>query len=441
MNPLTLIAAVANRVWRSSRIGYTAGCVWLRYKLPRWWDRALRRDLDARDLTRIHERNAEQIFATAVSMRGLLIKMCQVIGTRSDFFPPPYVRTLSKAQDQVPPRDFDEIRAVVEEDFGKPLDAIFAEFEREPVAAASLAQVHAARLSDGTRVAVKIQYPDIDQIVRTDLAATRRICRIYERFDPQPIELLPLLDEMQKHLALELDFGREVQNADRIRELFADDDGVVIPEIYHQLSTKRVITMEFVSGIKVTDIEQLKASGIDPRRVVNGLMSIYNRMILGFGFFQADPHPGNIFIQEGPRFVLMDFGLAKQLPKGFGLGLFELMFSMMTFNEAAMIRAFEELGFGTKTGDKDTYIELARRMIGASDDGTFSGEFTEDMTDELFEAIRENPIVQVPTDFVLVARAFGLLSGIAHTLGHKANVLDSMGPGGSNQRTESAFAN
>ena len=89
MNPLTLIAAVANRVWRSSRIGYTAGCVWLRYKLPRWWDRALRRDLDARDLTRIHERNAEQIFATAVSMRGLLIKMCQVIGTRSDFFPPP----------------------------------------------------------------------------------------------------------------------------------------------------------------------------------------------------------------------------------------------------------------------------------------------------------------------------------------------------------------
>lgn len=437
---MRLLLAVWNRIWRSAQIGYTAACVWLRYKLPRWWDRARGRDPEARDLGAIHERNAEQIFATSVRLRGLLIKMCQVIGTRSDFFPPPYVRTLSKAQDQVPPRSFDEIRTVVEEDFGKPLDAIFADFEPVPVAAASLAQVHAARLLDGTRVAVKIQYPDIDEIVRTDLAATRRICRIYERFDPQPIELLPLLDEMQKHLALELDFRREVENADRIRELFADDASVVIPGIHHELCTRRVITMEFVSGIKVTDIEKLRESDIDPRRVVNGLMAIYNRMILGFGFFQADPHPGNIFIDTGPRFVLMDFGLAKQLPKGFGLGLFELMFSMMTFNEAAMIRAFEELGFGTKTGDKDTYVEIARRMIGASDDGSFAGEFTEEMTDELFEAIRENPIVQVPTDFVLVARAFSLLSGIAHTLGHRANVLDSMGPGGANARAESSFA-
>jgi predicted unusual protein kinase regulating ubiquinone biosynthesis (AarF/ABC1/UbiB family) len=436
---MSLLLAIPNRIWRSGRIGYTAACVWLRYKLPHWWDRACGRDPDARDLTAIHERNAEQIFETSVRLRGLLIKMCQVIGTRSDFFPPPYVRTLSKAQDRVPPREFEEIRVVVEEDFGKPLDAIFSEFAEEPVAAASLAQVHAAKLLDGTPVAVKVQYPDIDRIVRTDLAATRRICRIYERFDPQPIELLPLLDEMQKHLKLELDFEREVENADRIRGLFADDESVVIPEIHHALSTKRVITMQFVSGVKVTDIEGLRASGIDPRRVVNGLMSIYNRMILGFGFFQADPHPGNIFIDTGPRFVLLDFGLAKQLPKGFGMGLFELMFSMMTFNEAAMIRAFEELGFGTKTGDKDTYVGIARRMIGASDDGTFSGEFTEEMTDELFEAIRENPIVEVPTDFVLVARAFSLLSGIAHTLGHRANVLDSMGPGGANARAESAF--
>ncbi|MBW2280589.1 MAG: AarF/ABC1/UbiB kinase family protein [Deltaproteobacteria bacterium] len=440
MSALRWISSPAVRFWRSARIGYTAACVWLRYKGPRWWDRALGRDPDARDLTRVHERNAEQIFETAVHLKGLLIKMCQVIGTRSDFFPPPYVKTLSKAQDQVPPRDFEQIRRVVEEDFGKPLDAVFSEFETTPVAAASLAQVHAAKLLDGQTVAVKVQYPDIDRIVRTDLTAMRRICRIYERFDPQPIELLPLLDEMQKHLELELDFRREVENADRIRGLFANDESVLIPAVHHELSTQRVIVMEFVSGIKVTDTDALQTAGIDARRVVNGLMSVYNRMILGFGFFQADPHPGNIFVQPGPRFVIMDFGLAKQLPKGFGMGLFELMFSMMTFNEAAMIRAFEELGFATKTGAEDTYVELARRMIGASDDGTFSGEFTEEMTDELFEAIRENPIVKVPTDFVLVARAFSLLSGIAHTLGHRANVLDSMGPGGANSRTESAFS-
>jgi len=164
--------------------------------------------------------------------------------------------------------------------------------------------------------------------------------------------------------------------------------------------------------------------------VVNGLIGIYNQMILAHGFFQADPHPGNISVQPGPRFVIMDFGLAKELPKNFGLGIFELMFSMMTFNEAAMIRAFHELGFRTKTGDESTYVEIAARMIGASEDGSFRGEFTEEMTDELFEAIRENPIVEVPIDFVLVSRAFSLLSGIAHTLGHRANVLDTMAPGG-----------
>jgi predicted unusual protein kinase regulating ubiquinone biosynthesis (AarF/ABC1/UbiB family) len=325
----------------------------------------------------------------------------------------------------------------VEEDLQRPLDQIFAEFEPTPVAAASLAQVHRARLRSGETVAVKVQYPDIEHIVQTDLRATRLICRIYERFDRQPLELLPLLDELQAHLRLELDFRREVESAERLRALFRDDPVIVIPAIHHALATRRVIVMEFVGGIKITDREALEAAGIRPRRVVQELLTAYNRMILAYGFFQADPHPGNLFVQPGPRLVLLDFGLSKQLPKGFGMGIFELMFSMMTFNESAMIRAFEELGFQTKTGDKQTYLDIARRMIGASEDGSFRGEFTEEMTDELFESIRQNPIVKVPTDFVLVARAFSLLSGIAHTLGTRANLLDTMGPGGSAARPES----
>ena len=156
-------------------------------------------------------------------------------------------------------------------------------------------------------------------------------------------------------------------------------------------------------------------------------------MILAYGFFHADPHPGNIFVNpdaEGrPVFTLLDFGLAKELPEGFGLGIFELMFSMMTFNESAMLRAFDELGFETRTGDKDTYLTIARRMISRSESGRFQGEFTEEMTDDMFEAIRENPVVKVPTDFVLVTRAFALLSGIAHSLDQRANALDAMSPG------------
>jgi len=423
---------LVDRLYRNARIGWTALCVWLRYKTPQWWDRLHGRDPDARDMSAIHQRNADQIFATAVGMRGMLVKMCQVIGTRSDIFPAPYVRTLSQCHDRLPPRDFETIRRVVEEDFTRPLAAVFEWFAERPVAAASLAQVHRARLVGGEEVAVKVQYPDIDHIIRTDLRASRRVAAVYQRFDSNPMDFLPLLDELQKHLRLELDFRREAASAERVRGFFEDDPTVRVPRIRHDLCTRRVITMEYVQGVKVNDRDGLEAAGVDYSDLMVRLMRIFNRMILAYGFFHADPHPGNILVNRNERgkavFTLLDFGLAKELPEGFGLGIFELMFSMMTFNESAMLRAFRELGFETKTGAEDTLLMVARRMIARSDGGAFQGEFTEDMTDEMFEAIRENPVVKVPTDFVLVARAFALLSGIAHSLGQRANALDAMGP-------------
>jgi predicted unusual protein kinase regulating ubiquinone biosynthesis (AarF/ABC1/UbiB family) len=334
---------------------------------------------------------------------------------------------LKQCHDAVPPKPFAAIREVVERELGKPLSAVFSDFETEPIASASLAQVHRARLHDGRSVAVKVQYPDIEALVRTDLANMRRACQVYERFDPQPMPLLPLLTELTRHLAFELDFEREADSADRVRTLFEQDRSVKVPGIHREWSTRRVLTMELVDGMKVTDLQALQGAGLDPAGVVQDLMRIYTRMILAAGFFQADPHPGNLFVRPDGQIVIMDFGLAKELPDGFGLGLFELMFSMMTLNEAAMVRAFEELGFRTRSGDKSTFIQIARRMMKRSDTGRFEGEFTEEMTDELFEAIRENPVVEVPSDFVLVGRVFSFLSGIAHTLGHRANVLEAMG--------------
>ncbi len=429
---MNIVSRLAERLYRNARIGWTASCVWLRYKTPQWWDKLLRRDPAQRDMTAIHQRNADQIFNAAVSMRGMLVKMCQVVGTRSDIFPPQYVKTLSQCHDRLPQRDFEAIKQVVEEDFGRPFSEVFSEFSPTAIAAASLAQVHKARLVSGRVVAVKVQYPDIDHIIRTDLTASRRVAAIYQRFDSNPMDFLPLLDELQRHLKMELDFRREAQSAERVRSFFTEDPTVRIPEILHEHCTRRVITMEYVEGVKVNDREGLERAGIEYSDLMTRLMRIFNQMILAHGFFHADPHPGNILVNRSPRgkalFTLLDFGLAKELPEGFGLGIFELMFSMMTFNESAMLRAFRELGFETKTGDDATLLMIARRMIARSDTGAFQGEFTEDMTDEMFEAIRENPVVKVPIDFVLVARAFALLSGIAHTLGQRANALDAMGP-------------
>jgi predicted unusual protein kinase regulating ubiquinone biosynthesis (AarF/ABC1/UbiB family) len=421
---------LATRARRSLRVARTAFSLWCLYKLPAAWRRL--RGLPEKKGTQLdatHERAARVVLACALDLRGVIIKTCQAVATRSDQFPPAFVNQLKQLHDAVPAKPFEVVRDVVEGELGKPLGAVFERFDETPLASASLAQVHGARLRDGREVAVKVQYPDIEEIVQVDIRNLRRACRVYERFDPQPLELLPLLDELVSHTALELDFRREAASAERVRRLFAGDDRVRVPEIHGEWSTRRVLVMERVGGMKVTDKAALVAAGLDPADVVQDLMRVWVRMIMAEGFFQADPHPGNLFVTPEGRLVLLDFGLSKELPEGFGLGLFELMFSMMTQNESAMLRAFQELGFVTKTGDPSTFLLITRRMMKRSESGRFEGEFTEEMTDELFDAIRENPVVRVPADFVLVGRALGLLSGIAHTLGSRANVLQAMGGG------------
>jgi predicted unusual protein kinase regulating ubiquinone biosynthesis (AarF/ABC1/UbiB family) len=416
------------RLHRTAIVGRLAARLYLLYKLPEW-GRKLRRLPKATDaeLAPLHARAADAILATALRLRGVIIKLCQAVATRADVFPPEFVERLKECHDAVPPKPFAVVREAVERELGKPLGAVFSEFAEEPLAAASLAQVHAARLLDGTEVAVKVQYPDIEDIVRTDLRNMERACRVYEWVDPQPLELLPLLRELTTHVGFELDMEREARSADRVREMFADDPHVIVPRIHHELSTKRLLVMERVRGIKITEKAALEAAGVDPADVVQDLMRAYVQMVLAAGFFQADPHPGNLMVTPSRELILLDFGLSKELPEGYGLGLFELMFSMMTLNESAMVRAFQELGFETKTGDTNTFLLIARRMLSRSETGAFEGEFTEEMTDELFEAIRADPVVRVPSDFVLVGRVFAFLSGIAHTLGHRANVLAAMG--------------
>src|SRR5690348_2158215 len=180
---------LAERAYRTGRTAIVAARVYGSYKIPRMLDKRRGIDPDKRDLSSTHERNAWMIYRNAITLRGLMIKLAQVIGTRSDVFPPQYVKILSQCHDAVPPRSWEAISPVLEEELGRGVDEVFAEFERTPVASASLAQVHRARLKTGEQVAVKIQYPDIEDVVRTDLANTERLCAIYERFDPQPMEL------------------------------------------------------------------------------------------------------------------------------------------------------------------------------------------------------------------------------------------------------------
>lgn len=385
---------------------------------------------------RHHRRSASLAYTTAVTLQGLLIKSCQFLGTRADILPPQYIEVLSQLHDRVPPRPAAEIIAVLESELGRPHRQLFAEFDETPLASASLAQVHRARLHDGRDVAVKVQYPEIARLVDIDLANLGFFIGVLARLE-RNFDLRLILREVSKYVRLELDFEHEADNAERIRANLSQRGDVVVPRVLRELSTKSVLVMEYVDGVKVTDVDGLAAAGIDKQDVARLLSEVFCQQILVDGFFHADPHPGNIFVQPGPRLVLLDFGLAKDFPPGLALGVAQLTGAIIAQDKRAIADAFASLGFRTKSGDSESLMVLGEAFLGQAlrqGKAYADKELMETFNDELAAALRANPIVEAPTDLLLVVRVMGLLSGIGKQLDSRVDpmsvILPFLGGGG-----------
>jgi ubiquinone biosynthesis protein len=379
---------------------------------------------------RQHRRAAELVYQTATQLEGMLIKACQFIGTRADVLPDEYVEVLSRLHDRVPPRPFAEMAAVVERELGQPLADVFADFTRKPLASASLAQVHRARLHDGREVAVKIQYPDIARLVAIDLANLTFFVNLLARIE-RTFDLRLIIREASKYVPLELDFEHEAGNAERIRANLSHRTDVIVPQILRAYSTKKVLVMEYLPGIKITDVKALAAAAIDTQAVARILTEIYCQQILVDGFFHADPHPGNILVQPGPRLVLLDFGLAKDFPPGFQLGVAQLTAAILMRDVPRMVAAFEALGFRTRNGNSDSLVALGDAFLGdAAREGKAYAdpEMLERLNRDLARALRANPIVEAPSDLLLVVRVMGLLSGIGKQLDSRVDPMALMLP-------------
>ncbi len=426
------------RVYRARRIGTTFGRVYLGIKAnqlveARW------RPADMRERwSRFNRRSAESIYDAAVELRGLILKGCQFLGSRSDVLPREYVDVLSRLQDRVPPKPFPVVRRTVEAELGRPIGAVFEEFAEHPIASASLAQVHAARLHGGERVAVKVQYPEVAALVRSDLANLRLLFRAIGVIE-RNVDLMPLIDELAAHIPRELDFVSEADNAERSAEQLAHRGDVRIPRIHRELTTRRVLVMEFVDGIKITDVPALQESGIDVQRVVQTLVEVYCEQVLVHGFFHADPHPGNLLVEPGSgRLVMLDFGLAKELPAGFRDAVVRVAVALVKDDAAGLAAALYDMGFETRSGARDALAPAARFFL------DFAARFREQpfanprmfeqLGDEMPEMIRANPIVRVPSHIVLIGRVLGLLSGVSRTLGSRADLLRTLLPYALGQR-------
>jgi len=375
---------------------------------------------------RHHRRSAGRAYRTATRLQGLLIKACQFLGTRADILPEEYITVLSQLHDRVPPRPYAEVAQVIERELRRPLHDLFLHFDPRPLASASLAQVHRARLHDGREVAVKVQYPEIPELVAIDIANLTFLINLLARIE-RNFDLRLIIREVSKYVRLELDFEHEAQNAGRIRANLLHRQDVFVPEVLPEYSTKKVLVMEYAPGTKVTDVAGLEAAGIDKQEVARILSEIFCHQILVDGFFHADPHPGNILVQPGPRIVLLDFGLAKDFPPGFALGVAQLTGAIVRQDHAGVVEAFKTLGFRTRNGSGDSLIALGDAFLGQAvrkGKAYADQELIDQFNNDLPQVLRANPIVEAPSDLLLVVRVMGLLSGIGKQLDSQ---VDPMG--------------
>ena len=339
--------------WRFIRAYTTTFQVIFSYLWLFWTAKLLGKAYRDQNIKAYHRANARRVYATILQLQGLFIKVGQLLSIMANFLPEEFRSELEGLQDQVPPRPFDEIAPRVEEELGAPVDELFAEFHREPIASASLGQVHEAKTKDGRRVVMKVQHKDIDEIVRLDLKTIRRIMAIVQWFVPVQ-GLDAYYHQIKELLKQELDFKGEADNIERIAKNFEKDARVHFPVPVRELSTTRVLTTTFVEGKKLTDLAGLDAMGIDKKELASRLVRVYCQMIFVDGVYHADPHPGNILVDERGDLVLLDFGAVAELSPQMREGIPEFLEGVIRRDTDRLIRALRKMGFLSRTSDEAT---------------------------------------------------------------------------------------
>jgi predicted unusual protein kinase regulating ubiquinone biosynthesis (AarF/ABC1/UbiB family) len=368
-----------------------------------------------------HRRGATRVLDTAEALGGVLIKAGQFASTRPDLLGSAYTETLTSLQDRVPPQPSSMIREAVARELGRPIGDIFSSFDPEPVAAASIAQVHRARLRDGREVAVKVQYPGISGLIDADLDALETIFDAVAGLEPD-IRLRPISDYLRWTLPLELDFIREAEAIGALREALADRDDVIVPDVIEGLTTERLLVMRFMEGVKVTDVEGLKMAGSEPREVAELLNDVYAEQLFAHGVLHADPHPGNLLVRsEGgrPRLVLLDHGLTLGLDADFVSAIGRLAHALEAGDLAGISASLGEAGL--PVGD-DTDFESLLAIV-----GVMLGGHGQDAVPEGFALGLGTSLGDIPPKLLLVGRAIGLLDGITRQLDPDLDALEIVG--------------
>jgi ubiquinone biosynthesis protein len=372
---------------------------------------------------------AERVRMVVEELGPTFIKLGQILSTRGDLLPADLISELEKLQDTVPPTDFALIQAQVEKELLKPLDQVFPTFDPMPVASASLGQVHFATLPGGGEVAVKVFRPGIDKLIETDLDILLELAALAEKRTEwgEYYGILSLAQEFADTLRTEQNYEQEGHNIDRYRQMFADEGYVHVPKIYWETTTRRVLTMERIQGIKITNVDALDAAGLDRSEVARRNIAILLQAVLHEGFFHADPHAGNFMVLPNETIAMMDFGIMGQLDQLQRLGLVNLFVGLFRQDTDRVVEALSDLGIATKAADRRNLSRdldrLRLRYYGLDLEKIRARSFLEDLMG-LFFANR----LKMPSDLVLVFKAIAMLEGISLQLDPDMNVFSEVEP-------------
>jgi len=424
--------------WLTVRI--LAGYVWLRL-----WKPVLGPSLYNARLIERHRRSSKRVVNAILELKGLFIKVGQLISILTNFLPPEFRAELEQLQDSVPARPLDEVTARIRKEFGKPPEELFASFDPNPIASASLAQVHEAVLLDGRRVAVKVQHADIEEIARLDLESIRRILNLVQMV-VRIRGMESYHEDIRQLIREELDFEQEARNIAIIAQNFAGSADVHFPAVVHELTTQRVLTTEFVEGTKVTDFARLAELGVDRKALAQRILRVVCQMVFIDGVYHADPHPGNILVHADGSFTLVDFGAIGRMAPSMKAGVPMFWDGVIRRDATRITAALRQMGMIARDKD-DSEGRVAERAI-----SYFQQRFLEQMTVESFslkdiqldmktkiEALADlrrldlsfrqlSNAFQVPKEWVIFERASILTLGLCTEIDPDMNPIHTVGP-------------